>query len=1111
MKNNYKFYLLGALLLCCQVSWAQFVVKGRITDEAQQPMPGVTVLLKGTTTGTASNNEGTYSLQVPNGSGTLVFSFIGYVTKEIAINNQATLNTSLASDAQSLNEVVVTALGIKREQKALGYAVSTVTSEQINQAGNTNFASALYGKAPGVRINTAPGGATGAANVQIRGINSLNYNNNPIYVVDGIVIRNTSETGSTRFNNDGYYSDTKIRGNGILDINPADIESLSILKGASASALYGSEAANGVIVITTKKGTKGKGLGVDLNYVFNTEEIAFSPDFQNTYGPGYDRETNLANGADEEGWIAVDTDGDGVKESKRPYFRAYGQFGPKMEGQMVPWWDGTTRAYSAKPDNYKDLYRRGYNSSLNVALSNQTDKSAYRFSFTRLDNEGIQRGGKLERNTFNLNSNLKLNDKVNTDVIINYVNSHVHNRPEQINRITANYGGFFSRADDMSAYLDKYQTSQGYKYVPYDQPQRNPQEALKYNIRAYDVLDFLWRQVKNNEDEYQDRLISSVTLNYNVAKNLKFRARVGNDFTSVNIENQQFNEYPLVFNGTSSTGNYSINNGRYSVLYTDELLTYTNQISEDFDFSVSGGFQGRKETLRYQTSGTNGGLVVENWFNLANSKSFGTTSAWRKELLKYAFLGIANVSYKDFLFLEGTARKEYSSTLAPGNNSYFYPSVNGSFVFTQALQLPAFLSFGKIRAGYGVVANAPEIYAANIAYDQNTIQYGGGGVPVLSAKSSYGNNNIRPEEKRELEFGLETRILNNKFGIDLTYYTNRMIDQIIQMQLPTSTGASNVLSNLGELRSYGWELGLNATPVSKAFRWDAQLNFAINRTKVQKLMPGLDRLTYYDGDGGAVRMYAEVGESLGNIYVHPRATDANGNYIIDEGGYYTFSTDYVKVGNTLPKVIGGLTNTFSYKNLSLNVLVDYRFGGKLVSTPLLYGKGAGLYEETMQYRDAENGGLPYYLDAANNNQKVLLPDHNSAAPNGAKVYHDGVLLEGVTADGQPNQTIVDAPNYYLNTFTWSSGWYENGAVFKNSYIKMRELTLGYNLPQAVASKLKFQNIRVSLIGRNLFYFWKTLPHLDPETGIGTAWNRQGVDEGTMAPTRSYGVSLNVSF
>ncbi|MDQ3291341.1 MAG: SusC/RagA family TonB-linked outer membrane protein, partial [Bacteroidota bacterium] len=841
----------------------------------------------------------------------------------------------------------------------------------INQAGNTNFASALYGKAAGVKINTAPGGATSAANVQIRGINSLSGNTQPLYVVDGIVIRNTSETGNANFNNGGYWSDTKIRGNGVLDINPADIETLSVLKGASASALYGSEASNGVIVITTKRGAKNKGLGVDLNYVFNTEEIAFSPDFQNVYGPGYDREINLQNGATEDGWIPVDLDGDGVNESNRPYFRSYGQFGPKMEGQLVPWWDGTMKTFSARKDNYKDFYRRGYNSSLNLALSNQTDKSSYRFSFTRLDNEGIQRGGKLERNTFNLNSNLKLNDKINTDIIVNYVNSKVHNRPEQINRISGNYGGFFSRADDMQTYLDKYQTSAGYKYVPFDQPQRNPEEALKYNIRAYDIMDFLWRQVKNNEDENQNRLISSITINYEIAKNLRFRGRVGNDFTSVNIENEQFNEYPLAFNGTNSTGNYNLNSGRYSILYTDELLTYSNKISEDFDFSVSGGFQGRHETHRYQSSGTNGGLLVENWFNLANSQGFVTTSAWRKELIKYAFLGIANFGFKDYLFLEATARKEYSSTLAPKNNSYFYPSVNGSFVFTQAFNMPQFLSFGKIRAGYGVVANAPEIYAANIAYNQNTIQYNGGGVPVLSSMTSYGNNEIRPEEKREIEVGLETRILNNKLGVDLTYYNSRMVDQILRMQIPTSTGATDVLANLGELHSYGYELALNATPIEKAIKWDTRFNFALNRTKVQKLMPGLDRLTYYDADGGAIKMYAEVGQPLGDIYVHPRETDANGNFIIDGDGYYTLSTDYVKAGNTLPKVVGGLANTVSYKNLSLNLLVDYRFGGKLISTPLLYGKGSGLYEETLQYRDAEHGGIPYYLNEAG--AKVRLP------------------------------------------------------------------------------------------------------------------------------------------
>ncbi|SDL10696.1 iron complex outermembrane recepter protein [Catalinimonas alkaloidigena] len=1115
MKNIYALRrgALLAMLLCLlsSVSWAQQRVSGTVTSAGGETLPGVNVLIQGSAVGTITDVEGKYVLDVPNPDNTvLVFSSVGFISQEVPLNGRTVLDLELEDDVQALQEVIVTALGIKREEKALGYAVSTVDAQEITRSGNTNFASALYGKAPGVKITTAPGGATSAVNVQIRGINSLNYNSQPLYVVDGIIIRNTNEKPGG-INNGGYWDDQKIRGNGILDINPQDIESLTVLKGASATALYGSEAASGVIVITTKKGTKGKGLGVDLNYYYNVEQVAFTPKYQNVYGPGYPRDINAQVGADAEGWIPVDADGDGVAESKRPNYRAYGQFGPKMDGQPVTWWDGTIRPYSAQPDNFKDFYQLGYNSTLNAAVSNSNEFASYRLSYTRMDYEGIARGSKLQRNTFNLNSSFKLNDKVSVDIVANYFNSYVHNRPEQLNRITANYGGFFSRADDMSVYLDKYKTSQGYKYVPYNLTERNPDEALLYNIRANDVLDYLWRNLRNSEDEYQDRLLTSATLNYDIVKNFRFRGRVGNDLTSREIENKQYNEYPLTFNGTNSTGYYGVSTGRYSILYGDFLFTYTQPLGEESDLSVSAGMQGRDERYRDQSNNTEGGLIEENWFSLTNSVNTLRTSASRSLQTKYAYIGLANLNIKNVWFLEGTARQEYSSTLPPGSNRYLYGSLNSSFVFSDAFRLPAYLSYGKVRASYGVVGNAPPIYEANVTYTQTPLQTGNGSVPALASQARYGNNAIQPENKYEMEFGAETRWLNDRFGLDITYYNSRIVDQILQLSLPTSTGASSILVNVGELRSNGLEIGLNATPIRGPLTWNLRLNYAKNVTKVHSLMEGVDRLNYYNADGGAVQVVAEKGRPLGDILVHPRQTDENGNFVIGDNGLYIInSNEYEKAGNILPKAVGGMLNTFTYGPFSLDLTIDYRFGGQLVSPPLLYATGAGMFESTLEFRDEENGGLPYYINS--DNVKVQLPSHDAAAPDGSTVFHDGMILEGVDQEGNPNTTIVDAPSYYFNTFTWgSSGWYGGGAVYDNSYIKLREATLSYQIPTNLASKLKLQNVRVALIGRNLFYIWRTLKNLDPEAAIGSRWDRQGIDEGSGAANRSYGISLHANF
>lgn len=1074
-------------------------------------MPGVTVLLKGTSTGTATGVDGSYTIPVPEGQGTLVFSFIGYTTKEVAVNGRAAVDVALADDAKALSEVVVTALGISKEQRALGYATSTVSAKELTEAGNTNFASALYGKAAGVKITTAPGGATSGVNVQIRGINSLNFNTQPLYVVDGVLIRNNNERGASGANNGGYWNDQRIRGNGILDINPADIETLTVLKGASATALYGSDAASGVIVITTKKGSERQGLGVDVNYNYSVEQVAFTPKYQNTYGPGYDRETNLAVGGTAEGWIPVDTDGDGTAESVRPNFRSFAQFGPKMEGQMVPWWDGTMRPFKAQPDNYKDFYQTGYSSIINAALSNQTDKVAYRLSYTRNDYEGVQRGGEFQRNTLNLNSTVKLSERVTTDIVVNYINSYVKNRPMQINRLTASYDGFLGRSEDMSVWLDKYKTSEGFKYVLPNQRDRNPEEALAYNIRP-EVLNFLWNQLRNREEEYEDRLITSATLNYEITDKLRFRGRVGNDFTSRAIESRQYNEYPIAFNQNNSTGYFGTSKGRYATLYTDALLSYSDYVTEDLEVSVNAGFQGRTENYRDQASGTRDGLTTANWFSLNNSFNLPTTSASRAEVTKYAYLGTLSLNYKDFLYVEGTGRQEYTSTLPPANNNYFYPSVNAGFVFTDAFVLPTFLTYGKIRASYGVVGNAPPYYQANITYSQNPLQTINGPVPSLSAQTVFGNESLKAENKYEAEFGLETRILNDKIGVDISYYNSRVENQILGLSLPTSTGATSRISNIGEIHSYGWEVALNATPVTVgAFNWDTRLNFAFNRSKVNSLNEGLEELVFYDAEQSAVRVVAKVGETIGDIYVFPRARDEEGNLIIGSNGLYVIDkTRYEKAGNILPKAVGGISNTLSFKNLSLDFLVDYRLGGQIVSTPLKYATGAGMFENTLEFRDEEHGGLPYYIDE--NNTKVQLPNHNSPAPNGSTVYHDGVLLDGVTAEGTPNTTIVDAATYYINTFYWGAdAWNAKGSVYDNSYVKLREVVLGYNLPKTFAQKFKMQNLRVSVVGRNLFYFWRTLENLDPEAPIGTQWYRQGIDEGSSAATRSYGIQINASF
>lgn len=1100
------FVLLHAVFLVLAQGGRQ--VSGIVTDiQNNQPLTGVTVQVQNQKTTTLTGADGRFTINVPQGRVTLLLSYVGFGTQTVVVEpGQNNLTVGMESTGGQMNEVVVTALGIRKEQRKLGYATSTVSGQDIIKTAPTNFASALYGKAPGVTINSNPGGATSAVSIQIRGISSLSFQREPLIVVDGVIVRNGSA------NNEGYWGgNQKLNGNGILDINPENIESVNILKGAAASALYGSDANFGVIVITTKSG-KGykKGIGVDVNLSGNLEKVSVTPDLQTKYGPGYDRGTNIGSfGADDEGWIKLNVNGQDVV---RPIFRSYAQFGPRMDGRQVYWWDGQMRSYSPQEDNWKEFYRTGHSTVANVAINNNTDKMNYRLSYTRNDYKGVQIGGKQEKNTFNLNTTYKITPKLTLDLVGNYINEKVHNRPRQIYFLTNNFGGFFSPADKMDVYFDKYQTSKGYKWVDWNS-NIDLEERLAYNIRAKDFMDFLWNQLANSYDETSNRLIASTTLSYNILKGLNLRGRYGTDYTGFFQENKERTTQPLSF---GASGGYNTTNNRFQYTYGDLLLSYEQKIVDKLGVTASVGYQARKEDYRYNSASTRDGLTTENWFSMSASKTTPTSgNSYREALVKDGLFGMLSFDFNNYLFIEGTLRRERSSTLVPDNNTFYYPGVSAAFELNNAFTLPSAISYSKLRAAWGIVGNPPPAYYSNVVYNAGNIQ----GVPILTPPTSgYGNPELKNEEKHEVEFGWENRFLKNRLGFDVTYYNNKIVDQIMTLTVPGTTGATSVVVNVGSMRNYGLELSLYGTPVQgKTINWDSRLNMSFNRNKVLSLMEGLDYLDHANIDNGSLLVRSKAGEVAGNIYIYKRKTDDKGNYIINDDGFYVVNYDeQQKAGNIQPNVTGGLMNTVTYKNLSLNFLIDFRFGGQVVSAGLLYGTGAGLYTNSMFGRDAENGGLPYYVDA--NGKYVRVADNATAGPNGQKVYHDGMILKGVTADGKDNSTIIDAANYYLSTYTWGSwpgyqsGSLYEGAVFDNDFIKMRELSLSYQVPSSIASKLKMQGLSVSLYGRNLFYFRKTLPYLDPEEGVGTNWvNRATSAGGGSAATRSIGASIRFNF
>lgn len=1103
MKNA---LLIFALLVSAGIVNAQ-TVTGKVTAQSDAtPLPGVSVLQKGTTTGTTTDAQGNFSLNVSSNDAVLVFSFIGFMSQEVSVAGRTSFDISLAEDITQLQEVVVTALGVPREKKALGYATATVGAKELTQTATPNFASALYGKAPGVRINTTPGGATSAVNITIRGVNSITQRNQPLIVLNGVPIRDGE------VNNGDYWNDQRLRGNGLLDINPEDIENISILKGASAAAQYGSEAVNGVVLITTKSGKGTKGFKVDFSASYAVDKIAYLPRYQNVRGAG--APLNVANsGQDADGFFYYDTDGDGVKETRGigPFTI---NFGPKFDGKPVMSWDGVVRPYEAQ-EGYAALFQPAHNKVYSIAVSSGGENSNTRLSFTRQENQGLSIGAENNKNIFNINNHTDLGKKFSVDIVVNYINQNTKNRPYSIDRLTNNFTGMIGRFDNGEWYLNKYKTSKGYRFVTGTNQSLTPDENIIYNGMRGDLMDYVWRVKENRSEELSDRVLSSITNKWTIVNGLSLQARLAADFTSQRTEYKNSTEIPLSF---GNSGMFQMDNLNSSLLYGDLLLRYTKSISPDIDINVMGGYTATKETSSMVSRSTNGGLSTENMFDVAASVNTPNSNTTRFGVVKDAYIGTLNASYKDFFFLEGTVRRDRTSTMHPSNNSFVYPSVNSSFVFSEAFNTPQALSFGKVRASWGIVGNYPLAYQANIAYNQNTLGVQAvGGQPVLytTSASTFGNDAIKPEQKYEFEFGLETRFADNRVGFDLTYYNGQIRDQILPLTIPSSAGATSVLTNIGTLRNKGIELALSGTPIRKNnMSWDVTLNLAKNTNVVEKLASGSNELLHQDYDGNAAQLRSIVGQPMGDFFVHPVARHANGGMIVDPNGLYKVDPDtMVRVGNAMPKLVGGFINTFSWKGFSLTAVMDFRYGGHVMPTAINWMKSRGLLEETLTNMDEEHGGFAYYEEADGDRVRTT----SATGPNGETVYHDGMLLDGVTSTGEPNSYIASATEYYWITYNWGGPQYSPNTryelyVAENSYIKMRELSLSYTLPRSISSKIKATNIQLSVFGRNLFYVYRTLKDIDAEqTTAGSRWYQNLTNVGTNPSARTIGGSVRVSF
>lgn len=1082
-------------------------IKGMVRDVTGEPLIGASVIEKGTNNGVITDVDGNFTLTVP-ADATLSIAYMGYATREIHLakrKKQGDLRVTLREDSQQLKEVVVTAMGIKKDTKRLGYAVSTIESDEIVKAGATNFASAMYGKAPGIRITQTQGGSAGAVSINVRGLTSITGNNQPLIILDGVPIRNGGTGKSTDFAEFG--NDGQIRSNGLVDINPEDIESISVLKGASATALYGSEAANGAVVITSKRAKSGK-LTVDFTAQVTANLPAYLPKVQTVYGPGrynteysdYEKQTG--------GFYQRTMNG----ESYRSLYNTTMSFGPKYDGSDVLYWDGKMRPYLPTTDNpWKELFRTGWNQTYNLAISQGTETSSNRFSYTFMGETPNSLTGSFTKHNFKLTGSYKPARTLNIEYSLNYIVQDVKDRPQTSLNLYGSFSNMFSSFMDIPYLKQSYVTSLGYRntYAGGDAT-LTPDEAWAYDPGYLNgVSNMLWNMYHHHSKETENRLIGMIRPTWQITNWLSLRAQLSTDITDTKQTLEYETERPNSLYDPS--GSFQNINRRYDIVYGDVMLNFNYNIRR-FDIAATLGWTGRYENMNNMRVSTNGGLVTENWFDLNASRYTASSTLQRMELLKTGYMGTLSLGWDNYLFLELTGRQERSSTLK--DQSFFYPSANLSFLFSNAFRMPAWWNHGKLRLSYGVVGNAPETYAANIIYEQGSDN----GFTWNYVPSSWGNANIRPEKKYEYEIGFESKFLNNRLGFDVSYYNNRVKDQILSTPQPSTSGVKYVLMNVGEVANEGWDISVSATPVlTKNFRWDLTANYGIYRNKVVKLADGVPYLEISNIGGGGAKIQAVEGRPMGDIYVQVPQMNENGEYLVSDKGLYMNQTELQRVGNINPDGVGGLFSSFSYKNIFLDFSIDFRIGGDVINEMYQYSTASGLTPESLQFRDTEHGGLSYYYPGNNNASGVPVQVDPSlgAGPNGETVYHDGVILPGVVAStGEKNTRIIPASYYYNQTYNWGTQPEQltyRHSVFDNSYVKLRELTIGYQFPEKLISKLGMTRLSVSVFGRNLFYFYKALKNYDAESSVGTSWASQAVVGGSTTATRNFGVSLRASF
>ncbi|MFT5166869.1 MAG: iron complex outermembrane receptor protein [Saprospiraceae bacterium] len=1084
--TSFKKILFSTLILfLCSTLFSQKTVSGIVTDGLSgETLIGVIVFLKENSgKGVVSDIEGHYLIEVPDEETVIVFSFLGYETQEIKVGSENNIDVTLHEDALQLEEVVITALGIKRQKRELGYSTETFDGQALLLSNAPNVVSALSGKSAGVQVVATNGVDGGTTRFTIRGNNNINANNQPLIVVDGVPLEN--DPGMT---NIGRGVDW---GSAINNISPNDIENVNILKGPTASALYGSRGANGVVLITTKRGRKTKGIGINYNVSTKIIQPYYYRDVQNTFGAGGPislLEPTLPTN-DEGGFIyPAETHANNGPYGKATtelfgYYSTGVSWGPKMEGQQVLWWDGVMRSYDPQPDNLKQFFSNGNTTTHNLSFSGGGDYGTVRLSLSRTDHEAIIPNSNYDQTTVNIGSRLDISSKVHADVSLSYINYNRLNSPTLGDNNESSFGKGIL-----------YSWPRSYKGL--EKEINILPDGTRNNYNGKYPFDFSppnlwWNTYNNNTVLSRNKLIGALALTYDITPWLNVTGRVGTDFTLNQFETRN-----------KPTDNLGILNGFYAnelgkdvVLNNDFLFSAYKDNIFDSKFSTRISFGGTQWSRdRYGFKGESGKWVnpwlfaYNNFEDVLNGPTFEEFRYKKKINSIYAFL---NLSYDKFIFLEVTGRNDWTSSLPLNSNAYFYPAASLSFIPTEAFdfEIP-WLSFWKIRGAYALTATDTDPYQVDFVYTTGNF----GGNQTAALPTTIPPIALKPQQANSYEIGTTIGLFNDKINFDFTYYFIKSFDQILNSPLPSSSGANQIRINTGELENKGFEAILNATVVeNRNFFFQTGLNISRNRNVVVSLGEGaklleLANIWGLNGPAIAVREGEEYGTIVGYDYVYHE----NGQPILnEEGTTYKISESRVPIGNASPDFIGGWTMRLGWKGLSLTTLVDTKWGGDIYAGSYVIGLQTGQSPETLPERLGE--GLPF-----------TDPDGN--------VRNVGVVLPGVYEDGTTNQEVV---HYYSKYIGNTGGWgrfISKPGIKENTWVKMREIALSYKLSDKLTQKTHiFEELTLSLTGRDLFYIYTSLPDgINPE-GANGAGNAQGLEWASYPGARSFTLGLNAMF